>query len=131
MRVGFTGTRRGLSEKQIRVLTSTLQMMAGRISEVHHGDCIGADSMFHQIAGKFGLHRVIHPPLNSPLRAFCKGEDYRRPLPYLRRNQNIVNECVVLIACPGEATEQRRSGTWATIRMARRRTGMQLVVITP
>jgi hypothetical protein len=40
--------------------------------------------------------------------------------PYLVRNHEIVDDSQVLIAAPKEFTEQLRSGTWATIRYARK-----------
>lgn len=43
------------------------------------------------------------------------------PAPYLERNAAIVQSTLELIATPGETVEQVRSGTWATIRQARRR----------
>jgi hypothetical protein len=36
----------------------------------------------------------------------------------------------VVIACPFERTEQQRSGTWATVRMARK-AGKPLVIVYP
>jgi hypothetical protein len=32
----------------------------------------------------------------------------------------IVGACLTLIGCPGGSTEERQTGTWATIRHARR-----------
>jgi predicted Rossmann fold nucleotide-binding protein DprA/Smf involved in DNA uptake len=42
------------------------------------------------------------------------------PRPYLVRNRDIVDVCNLLLATPGGTVEQLRSGTWATIRYARR-----------
>ena len=43
------------------------------------------------------------------------------PKPYLKRNEDIVNKCDVLIACPIDKNKEiLRSGTWATIRKARK-----------
>jgi len=44
----------------------------------------------------------------------------RKAKPYLARNQDIVDETEVLIAVPAQKKEIVRSGTWATIRRARK-----------
>ena len=56
--------------------------------------------------------------------------DIRTPRPYLSRNKDIVRETDMLIATPAEAEEQRRSGTWSTIRFARK-LGKPVFVIWP
>jgi hypothetical protein len=88
--------------------------------EVHHGDCMGADADFHDLADNECLDIVIHPPIDDSKRAFCSSSDVREPKPYLDRNHDIVNETRVLIACPN-GRESPRSGTWATVRYARNR----------
>ena len=40
--------------------------------------------------------------------------------PYLDRNKDIVLETQTLVATPAETTEQLRSGTWSTVRYARK-----------
>ena len=64
---------------------------------------------------------MIHPPNIKDKRAFCN--DYRFSFPekpYLERNHDIVDNSDVLIATPKESVEQIRSGTWATIRYAKK-----------
>lgn len=123
MKVGFTGTQRGMTVHQERVVYQLLENF--RPSELHHGDCIGADAKCHEIFRRQTDRRwvVIHPPINESKRAFCakSGMDQlRKPKDYLDRNHDIVDEVDVMISTPGEAQEQLRSGTWATIRYARR-----------
>ena len=55
------------------------------------------------------------------MRAFCKGDETRKQKDYLDRNHDIVDETELLIACPKEPEEITRSGTWATIRYARKK----------
>lgn len=88
---------------------------------VHHGDCIGADAAMHIIARDY-LNKVvvIHPPTDDAKRAFCKWDILLGAKPYLDRNHDIVDRSEVMIACPGEHNEVLRSGTWATIRYARK-----------
>jgi hypothetical protein len=115
---GFTGTRNGLSNKQKE---SIIKLLSNKQNiEVHHGDCVGADKDFHDICTKLGFKIVIHPPLDSKLRAFCKSEYINKPKEYLDRNKDIVNSCNILIACPFSENEELRSGTWSTIRYCRK-----------
>ncbi len=119
MKIGFTGTQNGMTELQKVFVRRCLQAMP--VTEVHHGDCIGADADFHAIAkDELGLHTIGHPPIRATKRAFCSVDESREPKPYLDRNKDIVAECGCLIATPGEKEEVLRSGTWATIRAARR-----------
>ena len=54
------------------------------------------------------------------MRAFCIGTIVKEPQPYLQRNHNIVNECDMLVAFPSTSNEVLRSGTWSTIRYAKK-----------
>jgi hypothetical protein len=132
-RFGFTGTRNGMTDAQKIGLRNYL---AGSTGEFHHGDCIGSDAEAHDIADECGYAIVLHPPTDWSLRAFkpvprymCRPEQH-----YLARNRSICNSTMALIATPSETTEDppraRRSGTWSTIRYARK-IGMVVVIIWP
>ena len=97
---------------------------------VHHGDCIGADAQAHEIACTLGREVTIHPPTSGTYRAWKTGSDVRAPKAYLTRNKDIVRETDMLIAAPAETTEQVRSGTWSTVRFARK-LGKRVFVILP
>lgn len=134
--VGFTGTQRGLEEFQLAALDRLLGDLAyqhGSI-ELHHGDCIGADEVAHDLADNNCFDITIHPPTDDSKRAFCTGGNVREPKPYLERNHDIVDETTTLIACPN-GEERMRSGTWATVRYARTKIydglGGVIYVITP
>lgn len=116
---GFTGTRDGLTDAQAETLHRLLCHHRGWL---HHGDCIGADAQAHDIACRVGLRIAIHPPTSRALRAFCSRFDklYASAY-YLTRNRHIIEATSSLIACPKEANETLRSGTWATVRYARQR----------
>ena len=131
MNIGFTGTRQGLTEPQKERLWSTLQSLQkdGAVFFCH-GDCIGADSAAHLMASILGLRIILHPPDRDALRAFCEADEVRKPLPYLQRNHAIVDETDVLLACPGGRREELRSGTWATVRFARKQ-GKRVILIYP
>lgn len=116
--VGFTGTRNGMTKPQREVVEALLGNPA--VTEVHHGDCVGADSEFHEIAWRLGTFIVVHPPEKEALRAGCKGNEILPAKEYLARNWDIVEACDLLIAAPQSPGEKNRGGTWWTIRAARK-----------
>lgn len=118
MNVGFTGTQRGMTEAQWATLWSLLVPRAP--GEFHEGDCIGADAQAAHGARLAGFRIISHPPINSSKRAFFPADEEWSPAEYLVRNKTIVNRSQEMIATPGEFDEQLRSGTWSTIRYARR-----------
>lgn len=118
--IGFTGTQDGMTKEQRTRVKQMVDRMKPK--DAHHGDCIGADEQFHNIAqGGMMSNVIIHPPNNPSKRAYCSwAYQIRAEKPYLERNKDIVNECDYLIAAPKEKEEQQRSGTWSTIRYARK-----------
>jgi hypothetical protein len=127
--IGFTGTQKGMTDAQKETLRRLLDGGAG---EFHHGDCIGADSEAHDIAQECGYATIIHPPTNPSKRAWCEVPKHmmRPEKPYLARNQDIVRESASLIAAPLQAEEEPRSGTWSTVRFARK-LGKPVFLILP
>lgn len=117
--IGFTGTRKGLTSQQIEMLTSLLKNTFE--TNFYHGDCIGADEEAHYIALANGANITIAPCDLTHLRAYCRGArkicDPKKPLD---RNKDIVDSSNIVIACPDSNIEKQRSGTWATIRYARK-----------
>lgn len=147
-RIGFTGTQKGLTTKQSYELEHELcELIYARKGsiEFRHGDCIGADfqahAIFHDLmVGRSNGYIVIHPPMNTIKRAYsekARNGAYNKisvvvldEKPYHIRNQDIVDWSDILIACPAEAQEQQRSGTWSTVRKARK-AGKRVIIITP
>lgn len=126
--IGFTGTRRGMTDKQKDGIAACLAFTFLPGSEFHHGDCIGADEEAAAIANDIGYIIVAHPGFGmgkdqgSIMRAYSKHNDrVLMPETYTSRNQHIVDVADELYAAPHEATEQLRSGTWSTIRKARKK----------
>jgi hypothetical protein len=109
----------------VKQLLSTLQ--PGR---AHHGDCIGADDAFHDIARKAGWWMVGHPPQDTEHQAGCTFDEVRPPYKHLRRNCNIVDAVTHLIAAPLEFYPQVRGGTWFTIRRAQKM-GRAVAIVVP
>lgn len=129
IRIGFTGTEVGMTHKQQEVVKWLLQRGP---AELHHGDCIGADSQAHELCLLEGVRIVIHPPEDPKKRAFCIGwDEIREEKPYLDRNHDIVNECELLIATPQTPHEILRSGTWATVRYARNKPKIDIAIVNP
>ena len=129
--IGFTGTQVGMTKAQ-RIAFRRL-MIELDPGEFHHGDCIGADSDAHRIVQKYlpDCRIVIHPPIYESKRAFCTGA-YRteKAKDYLVRNRDIVAASSHLVATPKECGEQLRSGTWSTVRYARK-AGIAVTLILP
>ncbi len=126
MRLGFTGTRHGMTAEQI----GTVAEMTVDYDEVHHGDCLGADHDMHRIAQANGQRIVIHPPEDGRLRAFLTGNVIAPAKPYHDRNRDIVDESDALFATPAETTEQAKGGTWYTVRYARSQ-GKPVTIVWP
>jgi hypothetical protein len=140
MHIGFTGTQQGMTPAQIEALTKGFTLI-DRLNQtviLHHGDCFGADAEAHDIALSCGLYVHIHPPINESKRAWKQvpaahvfdGRWVNPPLEYLARNKVIVDSAQILFATPHEDAEQLRSGTWSTVRYARRK-GRQVILILP
>jgi hypothetical protein len=132
---GFTGTQDGMTKTQRELFYNLCRHFEP--GQLHHGDCIGADknaqelylsAMYYRYqAGRGSTCVMIHPPIKDDKRAFCTKPHSNvlfhsyEPKDYLDRNHDIVDACDILIACPKSHTEELRSGTWATIRYARKR----------
>jgi hypothetical protein len=140
MRVGFTGTREGMTDLQRDALSAWLTRQ-GRVCEFHHGAALGADeqavralltlaeSFEHIRAAAIHAHPADVPQQGSAA-AFILSHKRHKVRKPLSRNADILDACDVLIAAPKGKREELRSGTWATIRGARK-LGRRLVIIWP
>lgn len=142
--IGVTATRRGLTDAQINQLVGAL---TGRVlrdaregveTYLHHGACVGGDEECVRVIA--ALRRIVrcqirivaHPGQDRPdlisAEALALSDTVRGLRPNLRRNRAIVDEVVltgrahgIVLAFPAGPDEVRRgSGTWATVRYARR-----------
>ena len=126
IKIGFTGNRNGLSFEQKEQIKLILDNYTNII--VSHGDCVGADADFHDLCINYretypdkSLMIHIFPPSDPKQRAFKKGDVLMGEKPYLVRNSDIIKHSSILIGCPiDKNTETLRSGTWSTIRKARK-----------
>ena len=136
MKIGFTGTRNGMTDAQKTALRGLLreQQYDSFIFEVHHGDCVGADDEFVNIACEVYrcLVRVVcHPPVDESLRAFNQKANLTMGAKtHFARNRDIVDETSLLIACPSYEPLPTSGGTAYTVGYAARK-GKRVKVIWP
>ena len=132
MIVGFTGTRKGMTDHQLDEMKRMLSVFNydDVVSTLHHGSCIGADIEAHVAARELGWKVVTHPPTDEKHLHVVAADERRTPRPYLDRNHDIVDESDCLIAAPAEFDEVVRSGTWATVRYARKQ-GKTVLLVLP
>lgn len=120
--VGFTGTRSGMSDDQRLAVAHLLELLvAGHSSwRARHGDCLGADAEFHDLARARGATVIGHLPASDADRARRECDQYTAPMPYMRRNREIVLNSSILIAAPFTSAPSlnRPGGTWRTIELA-------------
>lgn len=140
MRVGFTGTKFGMTSRQKDELYDWLAIIdAGRVAActLHHGGCVGADAQAHAFAVERGWSVIVHPGDVAPRwraeleegRAAGQVET-RTIMPPLERNDVIVDLCDVLLVAPRQRKEIQRSGTWATYRYAQK-VGRTCIMVWP
>jgi hypothetical protein len=99
--IGFTGTRSGMTQKQIEVLRQYLIMFRVEYGlEFRHGVAEGADLQAAALAVGVGYVEEKFPAGDDPL----------------GRNRVIVDGSHLMFATPHQHKEVLRSGTWATIR---------------
>lgn len=117
--LGFTGTRHGMANKQREGVAEFLRQHLP--ATVHHGDCLGADSQFHDSALLLlpVPPRIESHPCNlTKWRAYRKADVVHEVKPPKDRNKDIVRLSNELLAAPeGPLAEHPRSGTWQTIRL--------------
>lgn len=118
MILGFTGTRDGMTDKQRESVAEFLYNQ--RPTVVHHGDCIGADSQFHDSALLMipAPQIEIHPCTLTKFRAYRKASIIHPVKPPKDRNKDIVRASTELLAAPKTTPNKSpRSGTWQTVRL--------------
>ena len=120
-KVGFTGSREGMTIAQERLLLDVLRRLPAY--ELHHGCCVGSDHRAAQLAVDCGVRLIEHPPLKEEWLAngLPAAVEVHEPKDYIQRNHDIVEATEVLIATPKEMSEpkkKRGGGTWSTIRYA-------------
>ena len=134
MRIGFTGSREGMTNAQVlhvHMLLGDLRWLEA--TQVSHGMCVGSDVQFHEMAKALGYFIVGCPGTiySEPWQRANVTCDLVMPeKPMLMRNGDIVRESDVMIATPKQMKESIRSGTWTTVRYARYE-GKPLCILYP
>jgi hypothetical protein len=134
--VGFTGTKNGMQSNQKLEFVEYLRYLKGLgYTHFHHGDCIGADAQAARFAKALGFILVCHPghprdKSNTMYRAFTDFNDVMHEVkPFIKRDHDIVDAVETMIATPA-GEEEIRSGTWSTVRYAKRM-GKPVYIIVP
>lgn len=135
LNIGITGTRSffDLPKWRQERFTQTLARLAGDypgIVAIHHGCCVGTDERAHEIGRDIkGCQIFGYPGKDTRGRSPHRMRDRDgfthtfRPLTYSARNHAIVTASTLLIAVPRYPEDDYRSlrsGTWQTIRYARK-----------
>jgi hypothetical protein len=119
--VGFTGTREGISQAQSEILSTLLQRVHRPKAQFWHGNCEGADTQAAILADQIGFITVAWPGPDPKRWGDYTSKIMNTPDMYLSRNKTIVDGCQLLIACPLQVKMITRSGTWSTVRYAKKR----------
>ncbi len=129
MKVGFTGTRQGATYEQLNWLYGFIEQIPEL--EFHHGACLGADQAAAcSVADYHGATLIAHPcklvNFKSRRALGVSGKILPEKDP-LERNKDIVDATELLIAFPS-GPEELRSGTWSTVRFARK-LGRPIIIV--
>lgn len=125
--LGFTGTRKGLSEKQKLYLKNIFKENPNSL--LLHGGAEGADEQAHLIFRNQNLkNKIIIFPSRNLSFPFDENVEVREKEEPLKRNKIIVSLCDILLVCPKTEKEELRSGTWSTCRYAKK-LGKQILII--
>lgn len=138
MIIGFSGTRHGMSPRQLMVVQ---RIIIDRKPElVLHGGCVGSDEQFDKICRTLDIDRRCYPADDVgksmrfiPQQTSTSKVQMMDPRPALKRNALICKDADIMIATPAEPTppkDIRGQGTWHTIRKARD-LGMPLILVIP
>lgn len=127
--LAFTGSAAGMDAKQAIAVMELL--VAIHPKYVHEGGCVGADAQFHTLVDMFFPDIVVHRhpgDVREDMVSTYIGDAHVHPMQQpLDRNKTMVDESRVLLATP-HREEYQRSGTWATIRYARKQGKPRFIV---
>ena len=125
MKLGFTGSRNGMTQSQRETFLRLLHEKSPSVFV--HGDCVGADEQAHKIVEDNlpTVNVVVAPSLNATLRAWCKPRTgvLCEARASVDRNRAIAIMCDELIAVPRKRLVPDggfipQSGTQQTIEFA-------------
>jgi hypothetical protein len=108
--IGFTGTRKGMSDEQELTLMRLLAKFR-KPCRLHHGMCVGADAEAHAICRDMDIQLEGHPPSNTIMMAKnLEGfAAMRKPLPCLTCvHANLVSLGLGLYGVEASQFQERR-----------------------
>jgi hypothetical protein len=117
-----------MTEAQRKAVGLWLMEHETGIRQLHHGACMGADVDFHNVCIDMEMIQLIHvhpsdDRFTNRLRQLKQIERVAMIWPEeapLQRDLTMVQYSDVLLATPLQDDEIVRSGTWATVRRARK-----------
>jgi hypothetical protein len=125
----ITGAQDPVGSYEGRLL-NTFRTLNPKADKIITGACIGIDWAAARIAHELGFFVYTIVPANkskidTQFYLHCHDWEYMPPgTSYMDRNDRLVNHpvypCDCLLAFPNQKEEILRSGTWATIRRARK-----------
>lgn len=126
--IGFSGTRLGMTNKQFVMCRAIISSLVNQgVTTARHGVCKGADAHFHKLCKEAlgtKLYIIGHPGVREDgkcyTRAFVNCDLLLPEKPFIKRDRDIVDESNVMLFTPNQVQEVLRSGTWTTIRYARK-----------
>lgn len=127
--LAITASRNPPTVSAGRSAFALLRDLRSRFDWMNHGDCVGGDELLATYWAMIGGLLRAHDPDMDTLRAFVHSDERMPPLPYLARNRAMVDRAQALVAAPA-GPEEQRSGTWSTIRYARR-LGRPVAIVMP
>ena len=131
MKIAFTGTTRGMTGWQMQRLHEALCERAKGHWQFHHGGAPGADRQAHYLARELGCEDLhVWLPVGKTWAEEAGTTVHHTRLLPLRRNHLVIGGADVVIAAPYQRDEIRRSGTWATVRYARK-ANITVVLLAP
>lgn len=142
MKIGFTGTRHGMTEAQ-RASFGTLFVfdLYAKPPHFHHGACKGADAEAAALVRYIDpdSYTVAHPGKIAGTNAenewldkdsVADANEVRETKTHFARNRDIVDETDMLVACPASKPLPASGGTSYTVWYARKR-GKRVVIVWP
>lgn len=120
MKLGFTGTRKGMTDDQLDTLYAWLMFCKDEVEEVHFGLCRGSDAQFYHmlLAVKPDAYIVGHPCDLIDQQVILPCDELRPVEASIRRNHDIVDEVDTMLATPETFKNVLRSGTYSCLRYA-------------
>lgn len=123
LKVGFTGTRIGLTFVQFDALVRSFDHFVGEEQvNLFIGGAEGADEqVFNWALGWPSVEYIAIFPATGRIPSYGMSFCTQDPKPPLDRNRDIVSRVDYLFVAPSGMVEERRSGTWATYRYAKKK----------